>query len=317
MILPILREMTTMTTQCKNKKYLVAIVGPTASGKTDLAIEVAKELGTEIVNADSRQVYRGMKIGTAAPTEEQLAAVPHHLIATHELTDSYTAGCYEKEALCAIAEIHKTHDYAVLVGGSGLYVDIVCNGMDDIPSTPPEIRESLIEQLNCKGLSALTEQLRELDPEYYEKVDRDNPNRVMRALEVCLATGRTYTSYRTGARRQRPFEIIKIGIDVPREELYDRINRRVDMMVSEGLIDEVKSLVEFRFLNSLNTVGYSELFECFDGKITENQAIELIKRNSRRYAKRQMTWFRRDVDIQWVTKKDLEEVKKIIKKFGV
>ena len=306
--------MITMTTQC-NKKYLVVIVGPTASGKTDLAIDIARELKTEIVNADSRQVYRGMKIGTAAPTAEQLAAVKHHLIATHDLTDSYTAGCYEKEALEAIAKIHQEHDFAVLVGGSGMYVDIVCNGMDDIPATPPEVREQLSESLRRDGLIALTNRLKELDPEYYEKVDRENPNRVMRALEVCLTTGRTYSSFRTGVKRQRPFEMIKIGIDVPREELYDRINRRVDIMVEQGLVEEVRSLIQFRELNSLNTVGYSELFDYFDGNITIAQAVELIKRNSRRYAKRQMTWFRRDVDIQWFAKKDVENVKKMLKKF--
>ncbi len=310
------KVMTTMTTQCKKDKYLVVIVGPTASGKTDLAIEIAKDLGTEIVSADSRQVYKGMKIGTAAPTDEQLAAVPHHLVAVKELTDNYTAGLYEKDALEAIAKIHEKNDYAVLVGGSGMYIDIVCDGIDDVPATPQHIREELTAMMNQQGLGALVAKLEELDPEYSQKVDRENPNRVMRALEVCLVTGKTYTSYRTGMKRARPFQIIKIGIDVDREILYERINKRVDLMVEQGLIEEVKSLYAYKNLNSLNTVGYKELFAYFDGEVSECEAIELIKRNSRRYAKRQLTWFRRDVDIQWFAKKDAEKIKKVVKKFG-
>ena len=310
------KVMTTMTTQCKKDKYLVVIVGPTASGKTDLAIEIAKDLGTEIVSADSRQVYKGMKIGTAAPTDEQLAAVPHHLVAVKELTDNYTAGLYEKDALEAIAKIHEKNDYAVLVGGSGMYIDIVCDGIDDVPATPQHIREELTAMMNQQGLGALVAKLEELDPEYSQKVDRENPNRVMRALEVCLVTGKTYTSYRTGMKRARPFQIIKIGIDVDRAILYERINKRVDLMVEQGLIEEVKSLYAYKNLNSLNTVGYNELFAYFDGEVSECEAIELIKRNSRRYAKRQLTWFRRDVDIQWFAKKDAEKIKKVVKKFG-
>jgi tRNA dimethylallyltransferase len=290
----------------------VVIVGPTASGKTDLAIEIAKELGTEIVSADSRQVYKGMKIGTAAPTDEQLAAVPHHLVAIKELTDNYTAGLYEKDALEAIAKIHEKNDYAVLVGGSGMYVDIVCDGMDDIPATPPHIREELTEQMNQQGLESLVAKLEELDPEYSQKVDRENPNRVMRALEVCLATGRPYSEQRKGVTAERPFNIIKIGTDMPRDVLYDRINRRVDMMVADGLEAEARTMYPKRHLNALQTVGYRELFEYFDGNCTFEVAVELVKRNSRRYAKRQLTWFRRDPQTAWFAPSDLDAILRYI-----
>ena len=280
-------------------KHLIVIVGPTGSGKTDLSIAVASHLQCPIISTDSRQFYRGIPIGTAQPDAEQLAAVEHHFIASHDITDDFNSGAYEQAALKRLDELFAKHDSVVAVGGSGLYIKALCEGMDDLPEVEPALRNELSERLKSEGLEALTEQLRELDPAFYEVVDRKNPARVVRALEVCLSTGKPYSTLRTGTKRERPFEIIKIGVNMAREILYERIDRRVDIMIEQGLEQEARSVYHLRHLNSLQTVGYREMFDYFDGTISRDEAIELIKRNSRRYAKRQLTWFNRDEQIEW------------------
>ena len=289
-------------------KRLIVIVGPTGSGKTDLSIRLALHYRAPILSTDSRQVYRGMPIGTAQPTEEQLNTVEHHFIASHDIEDKLSCGEYEVQALACLEKLFAQHDDVVAVGGSGLYVRALCEGMDELPQADEALRRELERRLADEGIGALAEQLRELDPRYYEEVDRSNPARVMRALEVCLQTGRPYSAQRTGVRRERPFRIIKIGVDLPREVLYDRINRRVDAMVAEGLEAEARRLYPHRELNALQTVGYREFFDCFDGRVTRDEAVELIKRNTRRYAKRQLTWFRRDPGIRWFAPTDDEEM---------
>ena len=274
-------------------------MGPTGSGKTDLSIRVALHYHAPILSTDSRQVYRGMPIGTAQPTEDQLQAVEHHFIASHDITDELSCGRYETEALNCLDMLFERHDTVVAVGGSGLYVKALCEGMDALPEVDPQLRIQLNARLEQEGLESLAAELRAVDPVYYEQVDRSNPQRVLRALEVSLQTGKPYSSFRTGTKQKRGFEIVKIGVDMPREVLYDRINRRVDLMVEEGLVEEARRLYAYRALNSLQTVGYRELFEYFDGKISLEEAIDLIKRNSRRYAKRQLTWFRRDEAVRW------------------
>ncbi len=280
-------------------KRLVVIVGPTGCGKTDLSIRLARHYGAPIISTDSRQFYRGMAIGTAQPSAEQLAAAEHHFIASHPVTESVNCGDYETMALKRLEELFRSHDTVIAVGGSGLYIKALCEGMDDLPQADGALREELSRRLREEGIEALAAELQKLDPDYYETVDRRNPARVVRALEVCLQSGRPYSEQRTGIRRQRDFAIIKAGIDMPREELYDRINRRVDMMVAEGLEQEAREMYPHRALNALQTVGYREMFDWFEGRISREEAIELIKRNSRRYAKRQMTWFRRDGEIRW------------------
>lgn len=287
-------------------KRLVVIVGPTGSGKTDLSIRLARHYRVPILSTDSRQVYRGMPIGTAQPSKEQLEAVEHHFIASHDINDRLNCGAYEVQALDCLEKLFTQHDVVVAVGGSGLYVQALCEGLDDLPQADEQLRRELEQQLADMGIEALVDRLRELDPDYCEAVDRSNPARVIRALEVCLQTGRPYSALRTGARRERPFRIIKIGVDLPREILYDRINRRVDAMIADGLEQEARHLYPFRALNALQTVGYREFFEYFDGRIPYEQAVELIKRNSRRYAKRQLTWFRRDTQIRWFDPADAE-----------
>lgn len=295
------------------RKKLIVIVGPTGSGKTALSLELARRFRCEIVSSDSRQIFRRMDIGTAKPTAQELATAPHHMISTRDITEPYNAGDYERDAIEIISKLHEMSDYVILVGGSGLYVNAVCNGMDDLPDSDPQIRQSLNEQVQKGELEKLTQQLKQLDPEYYDVVDKKNPNRVVRALEVCMTSGKRYSELRNGAGKERDFEVIKIGVDVPRDVLYDRIDRRVDMMIDDGLVEEVRSLMSLRGNNALNSVGYSELFDFFDGKIVENEAIELIKRNSRRYAKRQLTWFRRDTSTVWFSPSDIENVEKYIK----
>ena len=281
-------------------KHLIVIVGPTGSGKSDLAIEIAERYGAPIISTDSRQFYRGIPIGTAQPDAEQLQRVEHHFIASHDLKQEFNCGAYETEALAKLEELYRKHDVVVAVGGSGLYIKALCEGMDSLPEAEPELREELACRLRSEGLASLCEELRQRDPAYYEEVDRNNPARVLRALEVCISTGLPYSSMRTGEKRQRPFNIIKLGIDMERERLYERINRRVDVMMQQGLEQEARAVYHLRTLNSLQTVGYREMFDYFDGTISRDEAIELIKRNSRRYAKRQMTWFRRDEEIKWV-----------------
>lgn len=298
-----------MTHTTMNTKTLIVIVGPTGSGKTDLSIRVAEHYACPIISTDSRQFYRGIPIGTAQPEREQLERVEHHFIASHELTDEFNCGAYEVAALKRLDELFAERDYVVAVGGSGLYVKALCEGMDDLPEVEPALRSELASRLKIEGLEALVEQLRELDSAFYEVVDRKNPARVLRALEVCIATGKPYSSLRTGVKHQRPFNIVKVGVNMDRTVLYERIDRRVDIMVEMGLEQEARAVYPLRHLNSLQTVGYREMFDYFDGTISRDEAIELIKRNSRRYAKRQLTWFGRDEQIEWFLP---TETKKII-----
>ena len=293
-------------------KKLIVIGGPTASGKTGLAIELARFYKTEIINADSRQFYKYMDIGTAKPTQEELSQAVHHFVDFLEPDQEYNAGRFESDALAKIAEIHGKNDYAIVVGGSGLYIRTLCEGMDDLPETDPELRAKYNQLFKDEGLEVLQKLLIEKDPDYFEVVDRNNPHRIIRALEVIEQTGVTYSSLRKRIKPERPFEIIKIAIDIEREELYERINNRVDMMISSGLIDEVKSLLKYRNCNALQTVGYIDIFSFLDGAISLETAIELIKKNSRNYAKRQMTWFRKDEEFQWVKKEDFGDLQELI-----
>lgn len=290
------------------QKTLVVITGPTGSGKTALAIDVALHFGSPVVSADSRQIYRGMAIGTAQPTAEELARVKHHFIATHDITDNYTAGRYEKEALALLGELFEERDVVVMAGGSGMYIDAVCDGMDELPEGDPALRGELVARLEDEGLEGLLNELHVLDPDYFDYVDRGNPQRVIRALEVCLQTGKPYSAQRTGRKAERDFRVIKIATDMQREVLYRRIDRRVDAMMEAGLEAEARALYPHKALNSLQTVGYRELFGHFDGNATLEEAVELIKRNSRRYAKRQVTWLRRDGRVQWFDPSDADAV---------
>lgn len=298
-----------MTTSTKR---LIVVVGPTASGKTDLSIAIARHYNAPIISTDSRQVYKGLKIGTAYPSDEQLQSVEHHFIAELELTEDFNCGEYEKRALERLDKLFEKGNTVVAVGGSGLYIRALCEGMDTLPEADSELRSELADTLLFGGVEALAEQLRELDPEYYKVVDRNNPARVMRALEVCLVTGMKYSELRKGEVKERDFQIVKVGVDVPREVLYDRINRRVDMMIEAGLVEEARAVLPYRHCNSLHTVGYREMFDYFDGKITLDEAVELLKRNTRHYAKRQMTWFRRDSEIAWFSPTDYPQIIKYI-----
>lgn len=294
------------------KRRLIVVVGPTASGKTDLSIALARHYNAPILSTDSRQVYKGLPICTAYPSEEQLRSVKHHFIAERELAEDFNCGEYEKEALERLNQLYESNHTVVAVGGSGLYIRALCEGMDSLPEADTTLREQLTSRLKSEGVEALADQLRELDPEYYQVVDRSNPARVMRALEVCLTSGQKYSELRKGVRKERDFQIVKIGVAMPREELYERINRRVDLMVEAGLEAEARAVLPYRHCNSLRTVGYNEMFDYFDGKTTLNEAIELIKRNTRHYAKRQMTWFRRDEQIAWFAPTDYQQIIKYI-----
>ena len=295
-----------------SKKTLFVIVGATAIGKTATAIRVAKELGTEILSCDSRQFYKELNIGVARPTDEELAAVKHHFIANLSIHDSYNVSMYEHDALALLDNLFATHDTAVAVGGSGLYVDALCQGITEMPDPDPEIRADLKKRLQSEGIESLRSQLRLLDPEYYEQTDIANPLRIVRGLEMYLTTGRPFSQIRKSEIKKRPFDIVKIGLTCPRDELYSRINLRVDEMVRNGLEDEARNLLPFRHLNALNTVGYKELFDYFDGKITLEQAIADIKTHTRRYAKRQITWLQRYSDIQWFDRKNLLNILQVI-----
>lgn len=296
-------------------KRLLVIVGPTGSGKTDLSLRVARRYGAPILSTDSRQFYRGMAIGTAQPTAEEQQLVEHHFIASRDITDGLNCGTYEQEALACLDRLYAAHDDVVAVGGSGLYIQALCDGMDDLPQADETLRTRLMERLRGEGLEALAAELREHDPVYCETADLRNPARVVRALEVCLQTGRPYSEQRLGTRRERPFRTLKIGVELPREVLYERIDRRVDRMLDEGLVDEARRLYPHRALNALQTVGYRELFDWFEGRTTYEEAVELIKRNTRRYAKRQMTWFRRDTEIHWFAPDDDEAIFACIDRF--
>ncbi len=279
---------------------LQIILGPTAVGKTDYALAAAKAFGSPIVSCDSRQLFREMRIGTARPTEAQLAEVPHYFIADRSVTDGCTAGRYEIEALQLLETLFQTHETVVMAGGSGLYIDALCNGLDDFPEADPALRAHLSERLRTEGVSALRSELRILDPESYATVDPANGQRIIRALEVTIATGRKYSSLKTRPARQRPFAIEKTGLTRPRAELYARIDARVDQMMEEGLLEEARNLLPLRGLPALNTVGYKELFGYFDGAYDLSEAVRLIKRNTRHYAKKQLTWWARDPSIRWI-----------------
>ena len=278
---------------------LIVLIGPTGVGKTELSLSIAEHFNTCIVSSDSRQLYADLKIGTAAPTPEQLARVKHHFVGTLQLTDYYSAAQYEAEVMSKLEELFQKNDVVVLTGGSMMYVDAICKGIDDIPTVDKDTRELMMQKYEMEGLEKLCAELKLLDPEYYQIVDLKNPKRVIHALEICYMTGKTYTSFRTQSTKKRPFRIIKIGLTREREELYDRINRRVDEMMKDGLLEEARSVYAYKHLNSLNTVGYKEMFQYMDGEWTLDFAIEKIKQNSRIYSRKQMTWFKRDKDITW------------------
>jgi tRNA dimethylallyltransferase len=299
-------------THLTSTKTLIVIAGPTASGKTAAAIDVAKHFNTVVVSADSRQFYREMSIGTAKPSTDELSAVKHYFINSLSITETYTAGDYEKQCLELLGELFEKNDIVVLAGGSGLFIKAVCEGFDEFPDPNPEVREVLNTELDVKGLTYLQEKLKTADPDYYAEVDINNPQRVIRALEVFESSGSPYSSYRRSNLNKRPFRILKCGLSLPRDVLYNRINQRVDEMLKQGLVAEVRSLLPYRHLNALNTVGYSELFDYFDGKIDLDMAIALIKQNTRRFAKRQMTWFRKDKDIISIAANDERVADKII-----
>lgn len=279
--------------------YLISIVGPTAIGKTALSIKLAQHFKTEIISADSRQFFKEMSIGTAAPSTEELQAAKHHFIHHKSIQDSYNVGAFEKGALQTLQTLFKTHNTIIMVGGSGLYVDAVTKGLDNFPDVDPSIREQLNTDLKTKGLSFLQEQLKALDPESYRVIAIDNPHRVIRALEICLGSRKPYSSFLNKGKTKRPFTTITIGLTADREIMYDRINQRVDIMMANGLLDEAKTLYPHKSLNALNTVGYKELFNYLEGTWTLDFAISEIKKNTRRFAKRQMTWFRKDKSILW------------------
>lgn len=281
------------------QKTLIVIVGPTAIGKTTLAIKLAQFYQTEIISADSRQFFKEMNIGTAKPSADELAAAPHHFINSHSIKQLFSTGDFEAQALQLINELFKVHDTLIMVGGSGLYIDAICKGLDDLPEINLNIRSKLNEQLAAEGINAIKSQLEKLDPEYFQKVDQANPQRMIRGLEVVLSTGKKLSSLLTANKKKRPFKIVKIGLNTDRTLLYQRINQRVDEMMELGLLDEVKQLLPYREYNALNTVGYSELFEYLDETTDLIAAIAMIKQNTRRFAKRQLTWFRRDEDIVW------------------
>lgn len=289
-------------------KTLVVITGPTGIGKTEVSIKVARHFNTEIVSADSRQIFKELNIGTAVPSKEELAAVPHHFIQSHSVEESYNASRYETEALKLIDELFKKSDILLLVGGSMLYIDAICKGIDIMPDADQEIRASLKKQLAQEGLKSLRLQLKKLDPEYYKKVDLKNPNRIIHALEISIQTGKPYSSFRSNTAKKRPFKIVKIALNCDRQVLHKRINLRVDKMMEAGLEKEARSVYHKKHMNSLNTVGYQELFAYFDGDISREKAIELIKRNSRRYARKQITWFRRDETVKWFEPNESDKI---------
>lgn len=280
-------------------KYLIVLTGPTGIGKTGVGISIAQYFKTEIVSSDSRQIFKELTIGTAVPEKKELEAVKHHFIQTHSIYENYNASKYENEALDVINYLFNKHNLVLMVGGSMLYIDAVCRGIDIMPDADPEIRKSLKEKFEVEGLESLRFQLKKVDPDYYQTVDLKNPNRIIHALEISIMTGRPYSSFRSNPKKPRPFSIIKIGLNCEREQLHQRINMRVDNMISAGLEEEARRYYPLKHLNSLNTVGYRELFSYFDGENTRDRAIELIKRNSRRYARKQLTWYRGDNEMNW------------------
>ena len=304
-------------------KKLIVLTGPTAVGKTAVSLDIAKHFGIPVINADSRQIFKELRIGTARPTEAEMQEVKHYFVGTLGIEDYYSASLYEQQVLELLDKEFQSHDYALLSGGSMMYIDAVCDGIDDIPTIDDETRALMKQRLKDEGLEALVEELKRLDPEYYEIVDRQNPRRVVHALEICVMTGKTYTSFRkkeSGVRSQersrdvRSFRIIKIGLNREREELYNRINARVDKMMSDGLLDEVKALYPKKELNALNTVGYKELFDYLDGRWPLEEAVERIKGNPRRYARKQFTWYKKDEQIRWFHPDDKQSIMNYISK---
>lgn len=298
-------------------KKLLVLLGPTGVGKTEWSIRIAEHLGAPIVSADSRQLYKGLTIGTAAPTKEQLDRVPHHLVAFLSPEDYYSASEYEHEAIATINRLHSVHDTVVLTGGSMMYIDAVCKGIDIMPTIDQQLRDEVYQLYQDKGLDPIRQKLRILDPTFYNEVDLKNPKRVIHALEVCLMTGKPYSSFRKNSIKERPFNIIRVGFNRPREELYRRINQRVDIMIQDGLMEEARQFYPIKHLNSLNTVGYKELFQYFDGNWTESVAIDKVKQHSRNYARKQLSWFNRDNDIHWIDLSDetidvIKEIKQLL-----
>jgi tRNA dimethylallyltransferase len=293
-------------------KKLIVITGPTGIGKTRVGIEIARHYSTEIVSSDSRQIFKELTIGTAVPEPEELEAVKHHFIHTHSITEKYNASRYETEVLALLEQLYRTHEVLVMVGGSMLYIDAICKGIDNMPDADREIRAELKKQFDENGIEALRLQLKTLDPEYYKTVDLRNPNRIIHALEISIQTGLPYSSFRSNQTKKRPFEIIKIALNCDRAILHKRINLRVDKMVENGLEKEARKVYPQKELNALNTVGYREWFAYFDGEITREKAIELIKRNSRRYARKQITWFRKDENVVWFEPNQTKEIIRFI-----
>ena len=289
---------------------LIVITGPTAVGKTELCLRIAEKFNIPVINADSRQIFRGMQIGTAAPTPEQRKRVRHYFVDLLELDEYYNASMYEQDVMKLLYSMFKDKDNAIalLTGGSMMYIDAVCNGIDDIPTISNEVRLLYKQRLEKEGLTALLQELKVKDPQYYDFVDKNNPRRVVHGLEICHQTGRTYSSFRVKEKKQRPFRIIKIALNRDREELYSRINRRVDEMIENGMVEEARLLLPYRSLNALNTVGYKELFRFFDGEWTMEEAIERIKGNTRRYARKQLTWYKKDNDIVWFDAAETDKV---------
>jgi len=290
------------------KNILIVLVGPTCVGKTDFSIQIARHFGCEIISADSRQFFREMKIGTAVPSDSQLAAVKHYFIRFLSVKDYYSVSLFERDVLKLLPCLFERNNIALMTGGSGMYIDAVCYGIDDIPDVDPLVREKYIKKYKDEGIAGLRLSLKLLDPDHYEKVDLKNPKRLIRALEICETAARPYSTFLIKRKRERDFGIIKIGIKRPREELYNRINQRVDEMISNRLEEEARSMFGMRDLNALNSVGYKEFFDYFEGKITKEEAVDLIKRNTRRFAKRQMTWWGRDKEIKWFNADDLTEI---------
>jgi tRNA dimethylallyltransferase len=291
-----------------NKKTVIIVCGPTAVGKTSVAISLAKHFHTEIISADSRQCYKELSIGVARPSADELNEIPHHFIASHSINENINAAYFEKYALQKVNELFQKHDIVVMVGGTGLYIKAFCEGLDEIPALNPEVRSRIVDKYKKNGLQWLQEEIKEKDPKFFVEGEIKNPQRTMRALEVIESTGRSILDFRKNIKTQRDFNIIKIGLELPKEELHTNINSRVDKMIEDGLIEEVRSLSSFRNLNALQTVGYSEIFEFIDGKISLETAIEEIKKNTRQYAKRQMTWFKKDKDVRWFSPSQLDSI---------
>jgi tRNA dimethylallyltransferase len=294
---------------------LIVITGPTAVGKTALTIQLASHYGVPIINADSRQIYRELRIGTASPTDEQLSAARHFFVGNKSIDDYYNASMYEQEVIALLDTLFSQHPIQLLSGGSMMYIDAVCNGIDDIPTIRDDIRQQMKRRYAEEGLEALCADLKRLDPEHYETVDLQNHRRVIHALEICYQTGKTYTSFRRQKKKERPFRIVKIGLNRQRDELYERINARVDEMMAAGLVDEARCLLSKRHLNALNTVGYKEMFEYFDGHWTLDEAVERIKGNTRRYARKQLTWFKRDEHVTWFHPQESEAILRYLSQY--